>query len=292
MVSIKFGLKNTGISYGEEVLKLYEINGIKIAILSYTYGTNAFTNHVYINRKKQNTRVNLFQKQELSNILVRRLYQSSNIIIRVIRKVLKVLGLFQLNKMVYERIEPSKKQKKEITNKIQQYKQMGADCIIMCMHEGGQYNKEPIKRTKKTVEFLMKNGVDLIIGNHEHVVQYVKKHENKLITFSLGNFISTTGVTKEPFDKMAEYSILLNVYISRNNQKVNYDKYTFTIVKSIEDKIENGISIKVKLLYDLIQECNDETEKQRLLTDNQKIVQTITGRIIDKTNIQKEYEIC
>lgn len=290
MVLIKFGLKNTGISYGKEVLKLYEVNGIKIAILSYTYGTNAFTNHVYINRK-ENTRVNLFQKQELSNILVRKLYQDSNIIIRIIRKILKILRLFQLNKMVYERTEYSKKQKKEIINKIQQYKQMGADCIIMCMHEGGQYNKEPIKRTKKTVEFLMKNGVDLIVGNHEHVAQYVKMQENKLITFSLGNFISTTGVTKEPFNKMAEYSILLNVYISKKDQKVNYDKYTFTIVKSVEDKVENGISVKVKLLYDLIEECNDEAEKQKLLADNQKIVQTIIGRTIDKTNIQKEYEI-
>lgn len=287
----KIKLENTGVSYGEEELKLHNINGIKLAILSYTYGTNAFSNNVYLNNSDKNTKVNLFQEQELSNCWIRKLYLSSNIIVRIIKKIFTILGLFQLKKFVYERNEPSKKHKKEIINKIKKYKEAGADCIIMCMHEGGQYNKEPIKRTKKTVEFLLKNGVDLIIGNHEHVIHPIKYKENKLISFSLGNFISTTGVTKGPFDKMAEYSLLLNIYISKNNKELCYDKCTFTIVKSVKDKIKDGISVKAKLLYDLIEDTDNIEEKQILMKDNQKIVQLVTGKNIDLNDIKKEYEV-
>lgn len=287
----KIGLENTGISYGEEELKIHNINRIKIAILSYTYGTNAFSNKVYLENADKNAKVNLFQEQELSNWWIRKLYLSSNIIIKSIRKIFTVLGLFQLKKFVYERNESSRRQRNEIINKIKKYKKAGADCIIMCMHEGGQYNKEPIKRTKKTVKFLIKNGVDLIIGNHEHVIHPIEYKEDKLISYSLGNFISTTGVTKEPFDKMAEYSILLNIYVSKNNEEIDYNKCTFTIVKSVKDKIKDGISVKAKLLYDLIEESDNLEEKQKLMRDNQTIVQLITGKNINLNNIKKEYEL-
>lgn len=287
----KFGLKNNGISYGKEKIELQEINGIKIGILAYTYGTNAFANHVYLKNKDKSVKVNLFQKQELSNIFIRKLYQSNNIFMRFARKIARTLDIFQINKMMHERIESSRKQKKEIKRKIQKYKKAGADCIIMCMHEGGQYNEQPTERTKKTAEFLIKNGVDLIVGNHEHVAQCVKFDHNKLVTYSLGNFIGITGVLKAPFDKMAEYSILLNVYLSKTSEKINYDKYTFTIVKSVKDEKENGTAIKVKLLFDLIQESKDEEEKQKLLQDNQKIVHVVTGKKIAINDIKKEYDI-
>ena len=283
----KIKLENTGISYGDEELKLHNINGMRFAILSYTYGTNAFSNNVYLNNKDKNVKVNLFQKQELSNWWIRKLYLSSNIVIKIIRKIFTILGFFQLKKFVYERNESSKKKRQEIINKIKKYKEIGADCIIMCMHEGGQYNKKPIKRTKKTVEFLIKNGVDLIIGNHEHVIQPIEYKDNKLVSYSLGNFISTTGVTKEPFDKMAEYSILVNMYISKNNQAIKYNKFTFTIVKSVKD----NKSVRVKLLFDLIRETNNIEEKHKLMIDNQKIVKLVTEKNIDLDDIEIEYTL-
>lgn len=43
---------------------------MKIGILSYTYGTNAFSNNCYL-PKSEYWRVNLFQNQELSNGITR-----------------------------------------------------------------------------------------------------------------------------------------------------------------------------------------------------------------------------
>ena len=285
------GLDNTGVSYGEEKLKIININGIKVALLSYTYGTNAFSNHVYLDKNEKKVKVNLFQEQELSNTFVRNLYQGNNIVIKVLRKFFKFLGAFQLNKMVYERIESSKRQKEEIIKKINNCKKNGADCIIMCMHEGGQYNEKPIEKTKKTAKFLIKNGVNLIIGNHEHVVHNVEFVDDHFITYSLGNFIDTVGVLKDPFGKMSEYSILVNIYISKNDNKINYDKFTFTITKTVIDKRPNGNGVKVELLYDLIKKCNDKEERLKLLKDNQKIVEIVTKKIIDINNVKKEYEL-
>ena len=285
------GLDNTGVSYGEEKLKIININGIKVALLSYTYGTNAFSNHVYLDKNEKKVKVNLFQEQELSNTFVRNLYQGNNIVIKVLRKIFKFLGAFQLNKMVYERIESSKEQKEEIIKKINNCKKNGADCIIMCMHEGGQYNEKPIEKTKKTAKFLIKNGVNLVIGNHEHVVHNVEFVDDHFITYSLGNFIDTVGVLKDPFGKMSEYSILVNIYISKNDNKINYDKFTFTITKTVIDKRPNGNGVKVELLYDLIKKCNDKEERLKLLKDNQKIVGIVTKKIIDINNVKKEYEL-
>ena len=285
------GLDNTGVSYGEEKLKIININGIKVALLSYTYGTNAFSNHVYLDKNEKKVKVNLFQEQELSNTFVRNLYQGNNIVIKVLRKIFKFLGAFQLNKMVYERIESSKEQKEEIIKKINNCKKNGADCIIMCMHEGGQYNEKPIEKTKKTAKFLIKNGVNLVIGNHEHVVHNVEFVDDHFITYSLGNFIDTVGVLKDPFGKMSEYSILVNIYISKTDNKINYDKFTFTITKTVIDKRPNGNGVKVELLYDLIKKCNDKEERLKLLKDNQKIVGIVTKKIIDINNVKKEYEL-
>ena len=44
---------------------------MKVAILAYTYGTNAFSNNTYLSRKhKYEYKVNLLQKQELTNVIV------------------------------------------------------------------------------------------------------------------------------------------------------------------------------------------------------------------------------
>lgn len=284
-------IDNTGISYGEDKIKLVEINGFKIAILSYTYGTNAFNNNVYLDKKDKNVKVNLFQNQELSNRFIRMLYNSNNVIAKIIKKIFRILGLFQFRKMKYERIEKSNKHKKEIIQKIQECKKSGADYTIMCMHEGGQYNMEPIKKAEKTARFLVKNGIDLVVGNHEHVVQCTRFYKDKLVAFSLGNFIGTAGTIEEPFDKMSEYSILLNIYLSKEKEKISINDYTFTILKSIKYERKDGTSVKVKLLYDLIQNCKNVSEKQKLLLDNKKIVKIVTGKNIDINDVKKEYKI-
>lgn len=288
----KVGIKNTGISYKNDIIFIKNIKNMKVAILAYTYGTNAFSNNTYLSRKhKYEYKVNLLQEQELHNIITRKLYQSNNVFVRIIRKIAKRCNVFQFNKPIYERTESSGKQKREIKKKIKECKKNGADYIIMCMHEGGQYNIEPLKKTKRTVDFLCYKGIDLVVGNHEHVIHNIEQKGKKIIAYSLGNFVSDSGVTEEPFDKMSEYSILLNIYLTKDDNEVKFKKCTFTILKTILNEERNDGTIKVKLLYDLISECDNERQKRKLLNDNQRIINIVLGSNLKNSEIKKEYDI-
>ncbi len=279
-------LYNTGISYNNEknyIIK--KVGDINIGIISYTYGTNAFNNNVYLN-KSAKVKINLFQNQELSNRLIRKLYFSKNIFVRILRLIFRKFGLFQLNKPIYERKEKSRIN--DVKSTIKRCKSDGADYIVMCIHMGGQYNKFPLKQCKKLVKCMQKYGVDLIVGNHEHIVQQVEISNNKLAAYCLGNFVSATGVLNKPFDKMADYSILLNVYL---DEQANEIKRTFTIVKIVKVEVNNTESIKVKLLCDLINDTQNELLKKQLMSDNNYITKTVLNNEIYKDIILKEYDI-
>jgi poly-gamma-glutamate synthesis protein (capsule biosynthesis protein) len=75
------------------------------------------------------------------------------------------------------------------------------DFIIMTLHWGLEYQREENKQQRDLAGFLIKNGVDAIIGSHPHVVQPIRKYYNNFsdsssynpVVYSLGNFISNQG---------------------------------------------------------------------------------------------------
>ncbi len=280
-------LDNTGISDKNQEFFIKDINNMKIGFLSYTYGTNAFSNNIYL--KNKNINVNLFQNQELSNPITRFIYRSNNIVIKIIRKISYKLHLFQLHKNIYERKEFSFRKKIILKRSIKKCKKAGAEYIIMLMHMGGQYNKEATKATKKLAHYLQKIGIDLIIGNHEHVIHECEINNQGVILYSLGNFLSTAGVLEKPFDKLAEYSLLINTYLEKNDNSVKLSKCTFTILKTILDKKHN--ILKVVPLYDLINNCLDEKEKTSLIKNNNEIYMKVLNRENKAREILLEYEI-
>ena len=65
------------------------------------------------------------------------------------------------------------------------------DCIVAVMHWGYEYHRQPNREQRRVAEFLQRNGVDLIIGSHPHVVQPAERSEDGRITlYSLGNLVS------------------------------------------------------------------------------------------------------
>lgn len=63
------------------------------------------------------------------------------------------------------------------------------DYIIAAMHWGGQNTHEVNWRQKQMGRMLIDNGVDLVYGNHPHVLQEVEIYNGKPIYYSLGNFL-------------------------------------------------------------------------------------------------------
>jgi poly-gamma-glutamate synthesis protein (capsule biosynthesis protein) len=264
------------------------IKGIKIGILSYTYGTNAFSNHVYL-KKNESWKVNLFQAQELHNKLYRKLYDSR--VGSLWRGGINKLSRFVIHKNiycpVYERKESRNRFLHNLKKDIQNIKTSGADYVIMCLHAGGQYNTEPLPETKKIVDTIISYGVDAVIGNHEHVIHNAPRGtDNTVKVYSLGNFSGSSGVHTPPYDKTADYSILFNIYLSKETGKMKMEECTFTIAKNIA---VSDNKTRTVLLYDLINQCSDKNEQERLLADNLKVYAMFTGAKRDKIDLKAEY---
>ncbi|QWI72929.1 CapA family protein (plasmid) [Bacillus mycoides] len=84
--------------------------------------------------------------------------------------------------------------KEAIKNDVKKAKQ-NSDMVIVMVHWGVEYTFSPSNEQKDLAQYLTDLGVDVVIGNHPHVIQPVEWKQNKdghqtLVYYSLGNFIS------------------------------------------------------------------------------------------------------
>lgn len=86
--------------------------------------------------------------------------------------------------------------KKTIAIDIEKAQLMKPDAIIACMHWGQEYALLPNREQKELANWLIKQGVDHVIGSHPHVVQPAElrtdsiTQKQNVVVYSLGNFIS------------------------------------------------------------------------------------------------------
>lgn len=173
------------------------VNGVNIAFLSFTYGTNG----IKIPEGKEYA-VNLIDKELMSN---------------------------QLNLA----------------------KKTDAEFICVCMHWGIEYQTVPNDEQKELAEFLIKNGADLIIGNHPHVPQSMEIKEVLLddgskkeafVIYSLGNFMADQG------KKYTRDSLILNLEYERNGKTGDITLNSATYIPTYIYKNPNKSSKKFKIL--------------------------------------------
>jgi poly-gamma-glutamate synthesis protein (capsule biosynthesis protein) len=88
-------------------------------------------------------------------------------------------------------------EKEQILKDIGEAKKLNPDKIIACMHWGKEYLSHPDDYQKYWGEFLMKNGVDIVVGGHPHWIQPAqwyqangRYNDEKLVIWSLGNIVS------------------------------------------------------------------------------------------------------
>ena len=87
---------------------------------------------------------------------------------------------------------------KQIKEDLESAKNQQPDVIIVFLHWGNEFEQTPDMEQKVFAKLLFKNGADIIIGSHPHVVQPVEYFsydetdptKKKLIYWSLGNLIS------------------------------------------------------------------------------------------------------
>lgn len=83
------------------------------------------------------------------------------------------------------------KHSKIIKRKIKELKSK-VDWVVLVYHGGEEFLNSPMPYTKRKVKKFLNWGVDLIVGHHPHTVQGYEKINDKLVFYSLGNFIFDT----------------------------------------------------------------------------------------------------
>ena len=132
---------------------------------------------------------------------------------------------------------------------IDRAKEEEPDIIIACMHWGTEYKTTPSSTQEQLADFLFKNGVDIILGTHPHVLEPMEKRtvtlddgstKDGFVIYSLGNFIA---------DQNAEYtrdSIILNIDITKHTDgKITIDNYEYVPIYMYKDTSKKKQKMKL-----------------------------------------------
>lgn len=102
------------------------------------------------------------------------------------------------------------------------------DILIVSMHFGDEYAKQPNGTQTYFAQLAIDSGADLVIGHHPHVTQPVEKYKEKYIAYSLGNFIFDQNFSEETMkglllkvliqNKEIKEVIPVNIQINKNFQ--------------------------------------------------------------------------
>ncbi len=290
----KFHVKHTGTYRNQEErnqICTVQVKEKKISFLSYTYSTNE-TNTGIVLDETNDFQVGLLKKQatvssdnsHVKNLLLKIIGDKQRRLIKkVIFKTMLAIGVPYMHAYVDQIREGDRENiyLESVKKDIAEAKKV-SDFVVLLVHAGGQFNPEPGTYCEFLMDTLTKFGADAVIENHPHVVQEIKETNKKLTAYSLGSFNLSPSADYIIHEPLPEYSIALHQYILNDTVK-----YTFSILKNIEDKDGN---IVVWPIEDLYEKCS-EKERKVLWKESSTIFERVTGEITQKFSIREEYDV-
>lgn len=152
----------------------------------------------------------------------------------------------------------------QIKQDIIQANKLGADIIIANMHWGDEYILKQNRKQERLANFLIRNGVRLVIGNHPHVVQPVdirRKGDEieSVVVYSLGNFISGMRTVNTSGGMMAKINIRKD-----SGGSIIIDDFDYSLVWTHKPK-KDGLYTNFRLLP--VSDYENEMGKESLGDD-------------------------
>ncbi|MCK4920628.1 MAG: CapA family protein [Bacteroidales bacterium] len=196
---------------------IIEKNGIRLALLNYTYGTNGLK------------------------------VQSPNIVNYI--------------------------DKETIQKDLQKAKLAKPDFTIVTIHWGSEYQRIQNTEQEDLAKFILDKGANAIIGSHPHVVQPIKTYkydnENRLVVYSLGNFISNQR------KRYTDGGILFEMKLKKDAVSTRLDKYNYFPVWVHKPKKQNAgnyfvltPSNKEKIFYDSLGMSEPDYQKMKQFNED------------------------
>lgn len=118
-----------------------------------------------------------------------------------------------------------------IAQTIRQIKKNNRWCILIA-HAGEEFSSIPLPCMRKQYRKYLELGADIVIGHHPHVVQNYETVGDKIIFYSLGNFIFDTNYQR--IQNHTEYGMLVKLHLNEagftwENLPLFIDRETQTI---------------------------------------------------------------
>src|SRR3989344_1281894 len=116
---------------------------------------------------------------------------------------------------------------KEYTKVFDEIKRLDpeTDFLIVTPHWGVEYNTSFTNEQQTYARAFIDAGADLVLGAHPHVIEPIEIYKDKVIFYSLGNFI---------FDQDFSYNTMhgLAVHIALNPERVEYSLLPLALAKA------------------------------------------------------------
>lgn len=130
---------------------------------------------------------------------------------------------------------------------------LSPDGIVVLYHFGAEYIRQPDRYQKKWVDFALKQGADIVLGGHPHVLQPfgIRKvkdiygiEKERLIAWSLGNFISNQQRRYTDGGLIFHFSIIRNPD-EQSSQKLLYRDISYTPIWVHREYTKSGRSYQI-----------------------------------------------
>lgn len=288
----EIGLDHTG-NYlpekGREEAFYFELDGVKFAVICYTYNTNTKLDENDPNMQY----LNLLHAMKMPNYMPE-IYEKMNSWVEKTFKGIKEEHQATIRKLVglpavviraddfmdMPLVDPYIE---KFVADIKKAKQK-ADYVICYPHVGGQFNDVPGEFTEHVMENATKAGADIVIASHSHLVQGTKDINGVFCAYSIGNVSMSPNSSIVVKECLPDYGIVMHLYFDGKTLA----KKTFSIIKGVEKKGKLLKSYPIDLLYSLTKK---EKDKKKLLEHVKKVYLTFTGKELKGEVIQKEYEL-
>ena len=253
----KAGLSHTGSYRNKEEwaeIPLLNVQGLKIAVLSYTYGSNYYTDDYFFEE----------QNQYLTKVIV-------PLRSKFFKKSLEI-----------------------VKEDFRKAKALNPDCIIVLPHMGTEFKHYPDEGQKYWCKVFVENGADIVLADHPHAVQPIEWIENRggggygMILYCPGNFINSFTL----YD--GDASILTEVYLSKRNGKPIGAGIIPLYASSAVDlktgkEVFKGIPIYKTVKNNALGKVISGTEYTRLQDIHKIITKSVLNAELDLDAVQERY---
>ena len=178
-----------------------------------------------------------------------------------------------------------------IKKHIEMAKSQNADMIVACMHWGTEYRTTANQEQEELADFLFKNGVDVIIGNHPHVLEQMEKRTITLedgttkegfVIYACGNFICDQNAEN------TRNSIILNLTITKHaDGKISIDKANYVPIymyKGASSQLKRMKVLDIKQSISDYENGIDTSIGQSTYNDLKKQLEKIKSIVGDEIN--------